>query len=336
MTAIICTVATGPAAFADIGITTAARMIDGSDVIFVGRLSVENGAPVAIREQVLKGNPPAGAIALIDPSEGGFLAFNLGSLVGAAQGSSTLLLGELDRETGGLRLKWLFASLWPQGYQPTTFPSDTLAKNTAFVERVLGYSKLARDPDALAVMLHADITGRSDHPPHAALAYLEVALERDLGEPLPMLMRALGAAAVAGNRSLDPAAIEQLVTLAPVLPASITAPLLLDLSTRAQETTATLLRNALWPMLSARGAQVGPQSGAAALERALASLLPALRRADANRALAAYDTGLAHFQSDFGDLILTAILGQSPGQPLAGLSPSESREVWKKEIAALR
>jgi len=185
-------------------------------------------------------------------------------------------------------------------------------------------------------MLHADITGRSDHPPHAALAYLEVALERDLGEPLPMLMRALGAAAVAGNRSLDPAAIEQLVTLAPVLPASITAPLLLDLSTRAQETTATLLRNALWPMLSARGAQVGPQSGAAALERALASLLPALRRADANRALAAYDTGLAHFQSDFGDLILTAILGQSPGQPLAGLSPSESREVWKKEIAALR
>ncbi len=335
MTAIICTVGSGLPAFADIGVTTAARMIEGSDTIFVGHLAVERGHVVAIRERDLKGHPLGDKLPLIDPSEGGFLAFDLTALVNGMAGTQTLVLGEFDRPSGGLRLKWLSASFWPQSYRPSTFPSETVAQSAAFVEHVLGFSHLAHDPDLLAAALYADISGAGDQPPHAAIAYLEVAVERDLPAPLPMLLRSLGAAAAARNGRLDRAALEELTTLAPDMPASILAPLSLRLMNGAPPESAKLLKNTLWPMLSARGAAVGPDSTPAALEHGLTPLLPALRRADATRALAAYGTGLARFQSDFGDMILEAILGRLPNQPLKGLGHAARLGLWKQVIAAL-
>ena len=129
MTAIICTVGTGLPALADIGVTTAARMIDGSDTIFTGHLVVEGGKVMAIRDRDLKGSLDRNKVPLVDPSEGRFLAFDLAALASEAKGEPTLVLGQHDPQSGGLRLVWLQASFWPQGYRPTTFPSQTLAQN---------------------------------------------------------------------------------------------------------------------------------------------------------------------------------------------------------------
>lgn len=336
MTAIISTVATGLPALADIGVTTPARMIEGSDTIFVGHLAVEGDKVVAVREKGLKGSGATNTIPLIDPSEGGFLAFNLTALAQESKGAQTLVLGQHDALSGGLRLIWLSASFWPQSYRPTSFPAETVAQNVAFVQNVLGFSQLSHDPDALAAALYADISGAGDHLPHAALAYLEVAVERDLEEPLPMLLRNLGAAAAARNRNLDPAAMEEIASLAPDLPASIMAPLLVKLLAGAPPDTAKLLRNTLWPMLSARGADVGPATSTADLAQALAPVLPALRRADAKHALAAYDTRLPRFETEFADRILEAILGRLPKQALGNLPPAARRAVWLQQIDEIR
>jgi hypothetical protein len=327
VTALICT--TGPA-LGDIGVTTAARMIDQSDTIFVARLAVEGGRTVAVADRTLKGEAADGPGALIDPTDGRFLAFNQSSRAAETNGAPTLVLGDRDAK-GAVGLKWLFASIWPLGYRPTTFRSDSVGQAEAFVVRLLGFSRLAGAPGDLATALQADISGRGDAPPHAALAYLGVAVARDLPDPLPMLFRALGTVAASENRNLDAAAMEEIAILAPDLPPSLAAPLLLDLARRASGEPATILRNELSAMLSARGGDVGPASGPAAMEHALNALLPALRRADATKVLAAYDSA-----PGLGDLILTAILGRPPRQSLDGLSAAGRRDVWAQEIAALR
>lgn len=319
-------------ALANVGVPSAARMVHGAGLIVVA--TAQPGAPAIVPLRALKGDTVGHrSLQLADPSAGRLLNFKLGDVPAIVGAAPTVVLGQLDAARGILSITWLNASFWPQGQAHDTFDSSTLESTVAFIERLLGYSTLAaKDPDAAIRMLLQDIgSGRSA----SALAYLELAVETDLGPQNAALVRAVCAVAL-GRASLDAPSLRQLASILPMLPAALAAPLALNASSAATTPeTAKRLNDALRALLSARGSALPPGADTAAYRQAVQALAPKLRRADAKRLLAVFDAPLPVLRDTYADPLMAAVTGARPAEKLATLTAPQRKAIWQREIDAL-
>ncbi|MEM1233274.1 MAG: hypothetical protein AAGH70_04035 [Pseudomonadota bacterium] len=269
---------------------------------------------------------------LIDPTEGRFLAFNMFDIASRTNGGLAILLGDMGADSTSVTVTFNMGSIWPYGHQHRTFPSANVEQSIAFIEELLNYSELAEDPDTLLRVWAERLTGPM---PHAALAYLEVAVERDFGSTqpdMPFVMRTFAMYLLAG-RSLDGPAQQQLALIAPTLPQTLSLPVMIDQSVTAGEVEARLLRNLVVSSLSARGADVSDTASQADLRAAFASLVPILRKPEATRLLAAFDLGIPLLDDGLADDLMRAVLQRDPLEPPVDGSPAARRAAWAEEIA---
>jgi hypothetical protein len=316
-------------AFADIGVPSAAAMIDAAGVIVVGPVA-PTMPPSITPSQVLKGPAVAGRrLVLADPTNGQFLQFSLDRVAGIVGAAPAVVLGRLDADGNVLSLIWLNASLWPQGHRHDTFASDGLDNVLAFVRRVLGYSALAaKDPNgALTAVLRDLEEGRAEEP----LAWLEVAVERDFGAAAASV-RAAAAAVILAGRPLGPAAARQFAGTAQAYPVSLAAPILLGL---AEGPAAERAKPALRSMLTARGAELERGADANTMRKAWRALPTEVRKSDARRLLALFDAPWPILSGPRADATLEAIVGRRPPQGNVGLAPAPRKALWLSEIAAI-
>lgn len=320
-------------AFADVGVPSAARMIHEAGLIVVGTAATGGGTPSFVPSRVLKGSTGGlPALALIDPSGGRFLTFSLARIPEIVGTAPTLAFGRVDPQRATLSLTWLNASLWPQGHRYDTFDSGTLEASVAFVERVLGYSALAaRDPDAAVRTLVADIAANRTQAP---LTYLEVAVQADFGPPAAALVRAVCAVALS-RVALDAPSVRQFADIAPVFPVTLIALPLASLADLAAGEDGTRVRQAVQSMLSARGSKLAPGANTTQLRSAYAGLAATLRRADAKRLLAVFDSPLPSLRDGFADALMAELLGARPPEALAGMPAPQRKAIWRREIDAL-
>lgn len=310
-----------------IGVPSAARTVDAASSVLTGTLSDNR---VLLNATALKGPDPSENLVLENPYEGMPMRPQLSDL-GLTEASEVVVFGELREADEVLFLNSSLSSIWPYGHQHRTFPSATVEQNIAFVEELLAYSNLTEDPDALLREWSNRLTGPA---PHAALAYLEIAVERDFADTMsdfPLVMRALGAHLLAG-RVLDGAAQQQLALIAPMLPQTLGLPLMIEQAETAKQNEAKLLKNVVASSLGARGAEVTADDGRDAFEAAFADLKPVLRKADARRLLAAFDLGISTLDNGLADDLMRAVLEREPLDPAADGSAAARRASWANEI----
>ena len=312
----------------NVGVPSAATMIDAAAVIIVG--SVEPTTPHTIVPLVvLKGSAvPGRRLALADPSRGQSLAFSLDHVAAMVGAEPTVALGRLEADPNVLSLVWLNASLWPQGYRPDTFASDTVDSIVAFVRQVLAYSALAaKDPNAALTAAFRDLEqGRSEAP----LAWLELAVERDFGAAA-FGARAVAAAILAGQ-ALGPAAARQFADTAQAYPVSLAAPILLS---QADGPAGARVKPALRAMLTARGADLASGAEASTMLKAWRSLPVDLRRAEARRLLGLFDAPWPSLNGERADTTLERLVGRRPAGNMAGLSAAQRKALWTSEVDSI-
>ena len=204
----------------------------------------ESDKPVIIVDEVFKGDlSPGGRIGL--RLKHTYSGVSLRKFLMPYRGQRVIVLGHYNEAMQVLELPWLISTIWPYGYKAGEFPSETYAECKEFIVSMLMYETMAVDKEVLISKLLDDIRVPDKRCAVLCFSYdmLSAALddkelERGL---LAVFMTEIAAPSPTDpNGVVEACVVNNVANLMPVLPASICATYLANVSTQKGHSRAQL------------------------------------------------------------------------------------------------
>lgn len=309
----------------------------GASTIVGGTIEVGESQEAAIVvDEVFKGQCKSGKRIVLTLKDD-VMDFSLGDFLSPYRGQRIITLGHYDEATQILELPWSISTVLPYGYKANEFPAETYGQCKAFIESILMYQEMGRgNKDVLTNKLLEDI-GIPDKR-CAVLCFsghmLSVALD---DKELERELMAVFMAEIATPRPEDPngivepCVVNNITRLMPLLPPSICASYLANVSAIKEHPRAQLaLTHARSVLTIRRMAKPTEIETPEQLQIALRKKLRPLRVFDANKAMRLFDSPNQRLK-DAAEKVVGMALGDSV-KPDA--SVQDKKAFWQKRLEA--
>lgn len=318
--------------FAVVAVPSPAAIVDEATVIVDGQFQVStDGLRFRIGE-VLKGDlVPNLVIKVAYPSDEQDLGGMIDQTITSAGDDPVILFGVMEGDDTIL-LRWLFASVWPQGHTFATFPNSTFAQSQDFVRAVMDYQMLAQTPEKLVSVILRDLSGARVY---AALDFLDVGLDIYMEPNTGPLKKALVWLAFAqiltNGQDKDSAVQQKILSMVPMLPASLVIPYLISLASQTvKESLRVQYISGAGAVLMSRGLiEPSQMSDFGAIIVAFEKSKNKFRAADAAFAIELLDKPCLAFPEGSVDKLLELITEEK----VSGDNPEDRKAEWKQIVA---